>query len=795
MDAFSSYLRRPASNGRKRKSTTLREARNRRKNEKANREDKLTSADVIRTPVVDHLVETLYGFPFNNMNGLIADCNTHYLEQEYVGADDVAWALKTSNVLIVKSPMGSGKTTMALDIISQHERVLIISSSRAFSDFMCTIVPGLINYQDVEGSITADRHPRIIIQVQSLRRIKNIQSETTFAQWHMVYLDEPNGCMHQVTSSLLTPGERRKVPAYFRKVMSNIPTVVVTDAGLAQWHVSAIRNHLLSGLYNRPMTCFVNRHAPRTHKIKAFDRCLLSCQTYAKSFIPRLKTVLGKEDSLVMDLECFLMSKHGSAAMDLFVSAVSEAYDANSTSSTGDVCHYLLRVMTSYGENAVVVCSTKNQANLVAEYLGRVVGKDKVVLMTSDTPFDLRSAFMSDPKAYLINKRCLVHTTCISVGVDMNFEWATRTFLIVDTMSYYHTPSVMDMYQAVGRNRCSREVNVFINGRRNYPTDAMLAGGGYDSDHAKLVVGAVSEWADRPGMPSGQEMRPYDDAEKDGLEETVVCIDKLEKTCNKWPRLFFDVFMSLLSETIQKGKLVVREPQNWQTKFKFLSSERDVNGAVDMWRREFNNRIARYTTITLDSFNDTFRGQPKTEKRGVLQDIMDTLHLLSGRFATSFFILKHVNKDLLKQWAVSFKKLQYIEPDDAVDMLNFDQEAAVSIDPDTLVERVMMRLYRNNKEPTLRCFSDFKTAVEATADLMDRPITIHDKGVDTVHRLLVDEFEINTDRNVVMEKVCAVTGLTAFRDSIGGSDNNLRIVMPVRKMKVDIHKMAALLLL
>lgn len=759
--------------------------------ESSTKEEKLTPGAVVRTPVVDYLVKRLYGFPFNSVDDVVSNCETHYLNQKYVGSEDVAWALNTSNVLVVKSPMGSGKTTMVRDIISRHERVLIISSSRAFSDFMCTIVPGLVNYQDIKGSITADKHPRVIIQVQSLRRIKRIHTETTFAQWHMVYLDEPNGCLHQVTSSLLTPAERRIIPKYFRKVMSNIPTVVVTDAGLAPWHLSSIRHHLLSGLYNRPMTCFINRYKPATHRIRVFDKCMMSCHTYTKSFIPRLKSALGKEDSLIMDLECFLLSKHGSVARDLFISVVRSAYKDNPTKETGDICHYLYRIVKERKENAVVVCNTKNQANLVAEYVSRVIGKHKVVLMTGDTSSDQRTAFMTNPEIYLQGKRCLIHTTCISVGVDMNFEWATRSFLMIDTMSYHHTPRIVDMFQAIGRNRCSTEINVFVNGRRSYPTSTMLNGDGYDSDHMKLVTGMTNDWCGQPTMPSG-DTRVYDDIEEDGLEEAVVSMEKMEKVCNNSPRLFFDVFMTLLSETMQKGSVTIREPQSWQTMYEFFSKDAEINMAVERCRHEFSDRITKFTTITLDSFNDIFRGTPKGDKKAVLQDIMDTLRLLMGKFSTSFFILRHINKELLKQWAVNFKKLQYIEPKDAVDMLNFDQEAAVSVDPDHLLEKVKLRLYRNNKEPLIRSFSDFCHAVDATNMLMDNTITGDTSHVDAVYRLLVDEYEISTDRNKVMESVCAATGLIIHRDT---DTSNMRFVMPVTDMKVDIHKMAALLLL
>ena len=768
----------------------------------------MTQREVAETQVVDFLLKSMYGFPFKSFDKHDrVKCAVHRISQRFVGMKDVAWVLRTSNVMHVKSPMGSGKTTMFLELLNSYERVLILSSRRSYSDYMCTVVPGLVNYQEVNGSITADKYPRIIIQVQSLRRIKNIKSETTFAQWDMVYIDEPHSVFQEVVSGVTSLEERRCIPAIMRRVVSNIPTVIITDAGLAPWHIRATHKYLLSSLSNRSQACFVNERMPANRRVKVFDSCLLSCTTFSKSFIPTLKKALGKEDSMLMDAEFFFMSKNASAAKNLFLTLVARAYTNNSSNGTGDIGQYLVRVLTVYKENAVVVCNTKAQALMVADFLksSRVLQEDEIVLLTGDTSADIKNSFMLNPQAYLTNKRCLVHTTCISVGVDLNFEWAKQTFLIVDYLSSKHTPTVMAMFQAMGRCRKSTETNVFVQGRRNYPSDKKMECQNIQAAHISCVLNkttrldathqrVITEATSGFGVDSYcTEFLPGTD--EDDLEAAVAIMNKLERSCNGCPRMFSDVILTLMKRTFQEGDTVYRGSLEWEKSYKFLAKESDAETAVDSCRKLFTKTITKYTTMTLTSFSDMFRETNRKDRETVLNDILSVLHLFTGNFASAFSIIRRLDKDTLKKWAAHYKKLQFVEPSGAVDLMNYDSEVSSSVDADALIDKVTYRLFKNNREIT-SSFQDFKECVAATHRLMDTGLGNDNyDAVQTITRALVDEYEIQSDRESALKAVATATGLVLYKDNCGDLNAPYRLILPQTNLRADIHKMCAMLLL
>ncbi|KAK3786579.1 hypothetical protein RRG08_036684 [Elysia crispata] len=747
----------------------------------------LTPQGVVKTAVVEHLVTTLYGFPFNS-HIEIENCTIHKLNRRFMRSDDVTWAMREfRNVVVaIKSPMNSGKTTMVLEIMRDYDRTLVISSSRSYSDYMCTVVPGLVHYRNLEGAISADKHPRIVVQVQSLRRIKKIKTETTFAQWDLVYLDEPNGCMHQANSSLSRPEERIESSKYMRKILSNTPAVLVTDAGLAHWHVSALRRHLLSGLQNRPIHCFVNEFIPRTHTIK-----VLTCTMYTNAFMPTMKAKVGADNCTLLDLECLVMSMNRSEARNIFIGAVDRAYRCHSSWGTADICQYLRRVLV------------KDQADLIATYLRKKVlkNKDEVVLLTSNTSVDIKEYFMKDPERFLVGKRCLIHTTCINVGVDLNFEWAERTFLIVDRMSPEHTPALIDLYQAVGRNRRSKELNVYIRNRRKTPENKDDDDDGrnfFDAEHMKMVLNPdddtsfVSSWEP---PPKDMEKIYFNAVDEDGLNAVVRDMEALErKSCNRSPRLFFDVLMTLLERTLQMGDVVFRDTQTveWQKEFAFFSDPEELREVVTSCNKVFTDRLTKYTTLSPMALEQILTmSSTRTEKRNLLKDIAETIKIIDGKFSRSFYLLHNLNKNLLKQWALIYNKFELMEPSSTVDLLNYEEELAVEIDPEMLMERVRVHLYKNNTERYIRSYDDFMRALKYATELMTsaRPL---DEVINGLYRLLVDELCCTAEREKTMSALAHAAGFLMFTDK---QTSVSRFTMPMTKLNVDIHKMAAMLAL
>lgn len=754
----------------------------------------MTQIEYAHTPVVNHALRTLYGFPFNSRAATERGFSYHRLRQKYV--DEIGpGELRAHDVVVVKSPMGSGKTAMFLKIMKDYDRVLIVSSRRSYSDYMCTVVPGLVNYQEIKGPISAEEYPRVIIQVQSLRRIRGIKTETTYAQWELVYIDEPNAVFNEIISSVTAPEERQMHAKYLRKIVSNMSTVVITDAGLAPWHLDAIDRHLLSNLSKWRKSCVVNEYVPRAQRLRVFDSMLLSCSEYSGSFCSQLKEALGEEDSLMMDVECFFASKKESSAKGLFLQFVEGIYQEDPALEEGDMGAYLRYLLVHTKENVVVLCNTKSQASLVGDYGKMLVGEEACVMLTGDTPMGVKSEFMADPKKGLKGKRLLCHTTCLSVGVDFNFRWSTQTFVVMDVLTVKYSPSVIDMYQGVGRNRRATTVNLFVNKRR-IQTDPKV--GSIEAVHMDAVVNgsggggkenAASLW--RPALWSEHRLLVADDT----LDAAVFTTNKLERSFNKSPRLFFDVLVGLLKATsINEIEYTAEKAAPAaSSNVEYFTDEIHVEMAVAACRDLFKQRVTKYTSLTLQSFDGIFRGEPSTERVRIMEDIVSALELFKGDFATSFFVLRNLNKHLLKQWAIKFNKLQYIEPDTAVDLLRYEEEASAIVDPDVLITQVKRRLFRNNSTIALKRFEDFDSAVALTHSILDNK---EDFGEDleALSKLLVSEYEISSDRRTAMDEVAQETGLAVYAEP-GDSLDGGRFIMPVVPMKVDIHKMAALLLL
>ena len=276
------------------------------------------------------------------------------------------------------------------------------------------------------------------------------------------------------------------------------------------------------------------------------------------------------------------------------------------------------------------------------------------------------------------------------------------------------------------------------------------------------------------------------DVMEDTLDAAVLKAHKLERSFNRSPRLFFDVLLSLLCATSMVD-IEYRQP-TWESGYNFFAKDSHVKKAVEACRKMFSKNIFKYTTLTLQSFNEIFKGELASEKHQVLKDIVATLDLFKGDFSTSFYVLRHLNKNLLKNWAISFCKLRFLEPSGAVDMLKFDEEAATLVDPNELMTTVKRRLFKNNR--TIMSFDDFDSAITHTHAILDKQdFTEH---LEPLTRLLVNEYEIGVSRQTVLEDIARETGLVLHAES--GQDQ-ARFIMPTIPLKADIHKMAALLLL
>ena len=747
--------------------------------------------------IVENRIETLYGFPFNTSKAKrLLKSQTTFTEvnKRYISLSDVD--VDAHDIIIIKSPMGSGKTTLFLDLIKNVERILIVSSRRSYSDFICSVIPGLVNYQDITGPISASIHQKLVLQVQSLSRIKGIFEGTIHAQWQVMFVDEFDGVCKETISEVTERSKRHDFSKLLRKLISTIPKVIIADASLAVWHLQLLETHLLSDLYFKKKVCLINSYKPKRHKVRVFDECLLSYSTFDNKFSRRLRESLG-ENSCLVDIEFFMMKKRGSVAEGLFLKEVNEMYKthfSNPLETTGDIGHHLLQTILTTKENVIVICNTKSQAFLIHKFLSSKIDPKHLCMFTGETDTATRTEMCHNLGFFLRNTRVFIYTSAFKVGVDINFEMFSRMYIFVDSLHTNYTPPLIDIFQCAGRSRKTLEMNLYVYGRRQLPqywkslkTSPTTA----RECHMEYVLGNKMD-ASTPDdlLEPGSVIEPnHRVLWGDEMDNFVYCMNKMEREFNSCSRLFSDAFLRLLEQTTTDN-VEYREPGTFDCG-KFLMDNESVKQCC---ANMFEDKITRYTALTMDCFNDIFAAETKTERRAVLKDIVRILKFFDGSMSSNIFIVRHINPDLLKQWCIRYNKFQFFEPTEPVNMANFDKEIICLIKPETYVKRVINQLFRINKASYIKTEDDFEWVIATISSMLDFKETLTEfpkDGLERLSLLLVNEYEIATSTKTIIHNISKACGLVMNCDYC---PEFIRLIMPTQKVDVDIHKMAALLL-
>lgn len=773
-------------------------------------EEECTPLECVGTPVVQYILMTVFGEPFDlSRTQLAVDVRVTTVHRRFLDSERLLRDSETNKTQMWKSPMATGKSTALRTLLDRFKRWVFVSPRKTFTRFMCRIFPDLVSYEDIIGEISADKHPRVIIQLQSLPRIKQLAKESTYSHWDVIVLDEMKSILKEVLSPTSDVAHRLSLPPYLRKLVSNIPNVYVCDAGMAPWHVEAMHKYLMTGLTDRSIGCCVNTFRRTDLNIRVFDACLLTGRVHARVYVPKVKHILGEEDGYMLDVEKLFMGTNGSISRQMFVDEVAYVYDKHTTKGTGDICHHLKRVLKNRKDNAMIICNTKSTADMVGRYVEKLVGRRKTLVVTGDTADDVKVAFMNNPQEYLADKRCLVHTTCISVGVDFNFPWATETFLIVDNTSVETTPGLTDLYQAIGRNRRMTQLNIFVAGRRKPPTDYFLRGTGLAVEHMRRVTNDLSVDAenehnyidrllDTNRTLSPQILQP--DIDENSLYSLIYHYTNVEKSCNASPRLFFDVLVQLLTTTMSSDERVEYRPSNeaqlWMEEL-LADPEREMM-VCDVYRSEVHRIVNTYTSFDLDVLKDVLRGSSRDERVDTVRSVVSMLKLLSGKFAECFYIYSNISRDVLRKWVICLNKFDGATESRAVNLLQFEREMAECCDVAIMMENVRRKLYKVNctRERGVRSYDDFVALMDGLQGLMTTRQHVSDVdwvSVDYMTRLLVDEHEIERDQSKRLNTLARHAGLAMWTDV---TTDRFKFIMPHRKdMRVDINKMTALFFL
>ena len=204
--------------------------------------------------------------------------NVFFVDERYLTSyDKYDGDCSGSVCIVIKSQMGTGKSSRFFDYVRDNRSILIIGSRKTYCDFMCSQRGDLINYQDVDGMIDFIKHPKIVIQVQSLRRIKEIAQGTVFAQWDSVYLDEFDSICKELISDLCSSAEKAENVSYFSKLVATVNHVIVCDANIGKWHY-AVLEKLMRGITKDTMSLVINVNKglfgdAGCRQIYAYDNC------------------------------------------------------------------------------------------------------------------------------------------------------------------------------------------------------------------------------------------------------------------------------------------------------------------------------------------------------------------------------------------------------------------------------------------------------------------------------------------------------------------------------------------
>ncbi|RUS71482.1 hypothetical protein EGW08_020733 [Elysia chlorotica] len=703
------------------------------------------------------------------------------ITRKYLDIRDVG----PGNVWVVKSPMGSGKTTIFSEMCANFRRILVVSCRRSYTDFLCTTLPEFQNYQDVRGSINPSDHPKIVIQLQSLRRIKGLSKGIfVHAQWDLLYIDEPDGVFKEICSALGDWNERKVHAQALTTLVSCIPRVVVSDACFAPWHLRLLRTHLLSNLPHKIISCTVNNYVPRTHDVRIYESCSLSRSYMDLNFVKHgIKKALGDEECGLINVDDVLLGKTSSASTDLYAEAFLMAFNhetsLNSPSRENDMSFCLLEAL-NHGLKPLVICNTKRQAHLVRDVVVKfllqkgtiqpVDVSDEVVIISGDTPPDVRKNLMHNLKKKLLRCKVFIYTTAFKVGIDINFDCFDEAYLFVDQLSPINTPSIVDLFQCVGRSRTTNILNVFVNVSRHKKC----------SDDDPIGQHTVDTMPPKAPYPVTLD-------ERQQLDVLIHRVVKVESSINGDPFLFRAVLLELFNKTIAAS--FVRKPP-FPITITEVPAVKEM--LVDACHRAFTARISTLTTLSPTTFDRLFPS--KLTKKSVVKDIEKVLDIIDGSVGNSLYILNSMNCGVVKMWAQRLDK-DVAEFDIAPsDVLDFDKQAWASVTERDLVRRIAESLFGNCGNACVRTVDKFEWVLNAVqTKMVDSNIDFESDVVTELGRLYVDPY--------YPDGICPLKALhimaKRFKMRVAKDNEFCRLIIP-RKTELynfDLNRMVAMLLL
>jgi hypothetical protein len=150
---------------------------------------------------------------------------------------------ESATVLALKGSMGSGKTTAIRELISKHERVLVISHRKRLVAMYAHDCDGFVAYDDEclqKNRISLTSVPRLVITLDSLHKLQRAGCE--LPTYDLYVFDEcDQGLEHLLLSSTLKSERRQAVETLYALVRKNPKAkIVLSSATLSDTDVNAI---------------------------------------------------------------------------------------------------------------------------------------------------------------------------------------------------------------------------------------------------------------------------------------------------------------------------------------------------------------------------------------------------------------------------------------------------------------------------------------------------------------------------------------------------------------------------
>ncbi|AEI00210.1 UL9-like protein [Gallid alphaherpesvirus 3] len=350
---------------------------------------------------------------------------------------------RARNVLVVRAPMGSGKTTALIDwlqriLYNPDTSVLVVSCRRSFTNTLFDKLSnaglsGFGNYLTASDySIRGREFYRLLIQIESLHRI----DPDLLGRYEIIILDEVMSTISQLYSP--TMRHLSRVDSILTTLLRNCPRIIAMDATINTQLVDMLASmrgedniHVIVGEYAAP----------------GFSK--RSCTILRNLGTDTLLSVMNSDQS-----DCFHVRptpKHGADGTHSRHRSVTETtfFSELSRRLAGGLNICLFSSTISFSEAAARFC---------------LIFTDSVLVLNStrDIPIDINS---------WTRYRVVIYTTVVTVGLSFISSHFHSMFAYIKPTR--NGPDMVSVYQSLGRIRSLRrnEVLVYIDasGARSEP--------------------------------------------------------------------------------------------------------------------------------------------------------------------------------------------------------------------------------------------------------------------------------------------------------------------------------------